>query len=112
MVVDGDGRVVAANRQAGAALGREPSQLRGLLGGEAMACVYSRLPGGCGKTVHCKDCTIRNTVTKVSKTKRPLLHQDAYLRQGDGVHQLRISARPTKEFVEVTIEAMGPGRAA
>lgn len=112
VVVDGDGRVVAANQRAGELLGREPSALRGLLGGEAMACVYSRLPEGCGKTVHCKECTIRNAVTKVSRTKRPLLQQRAYLRQADGLHPLRISVRASDDFVEVSIEAVGAAEAA
>ena len=112
MVVEGEGRLVAANRQAGALLGRAPEAMIGLLGGEAMACVHSRLPGGCGKTVHCRECTIRNSVGKVAKTRRALERQPAYLRRADGVHPLRISVRPVDELVLVVIEDVGPAEAA
>ena len=64
VVVDSQRRIAAANQ---AALGMMESPLervRGLLSGEALECRHSRLPGGCGKTVHCETCTIRNLVLK------------------------------------------------
>lgn len=110
VVVEGEGRLVAANHRAGALLGREPSALLGLLGGEAMACVYSRLPEGCGKTVHCRECTIRNAVGRVAKTRKPLEREPAYLRQADGIHPLLISVRPRDELVVVILEEVGPAQ--
>jgi PAS domain-containing protein len=110
LLVDGDGRVLAANAKAGALLGRDPATPRGLLGGEAMACSNSRLPGGCGKTIHCRDCTIRNTVTKVAKTGVPVQRVPAYLKTDEGRVPLEISARPVGGLVEVTVrEARLPG---
>jgi PAS domain-containing protein len=110
LLVDGDGRVLAANRQAGALLGHDPASPRGLLGGEAMACSYSRLPGGCGKTIHCRDCTIRNTVTKVAKTGAPVRRVPAFLKTDQGRVSLEVSARPVGGLVEVTVvEARLPG---
>src|SRR5512138_3623438 len=60
VVLDADARVLAANARAAPFLDRPPEESRGLLAGEAVACARSRLPGGCGKTVHCRDCAIRN----------------------------------------------------
>jgi PAS domain-containing protein len=110
VVVEGEGRLVAANRRAGELLGRDPADLLGLLGGEAMACVYSRLPEGCGKTIHCRECTIRNAVQQVARTGKPLERQPAYLKQADGLHPLRISVRPVDELVAVIIEAVDPAQ--
>lgn len=112
VVVDGDGRVVAVNGRVGALLGREPSSLRGLLGGEAMACVYSRLPEGCGKTVHCRECTIRGAVDTVARTGRPLRRQPAWLKQDGQQLSLRISVRPAPPLIEVIIEEAAPTGAA
>lgn len=110
LLVDGEGRVLAANAQAGALLGRDPASPRGLLGGEAMACSHSRLPGGCGKTIHCRDCTIRNAVTKVAKTGAPVKRVPAFLRTDHGRVSLEISARAVGGLVEVTVvEARLPG---
>lgn len=108
LVVNGDGRLVAANQRLAALAGRERAELRGLLGGEAMACVHSRLPEGCGKTVHCRDCTIRNTVTRVSTSGAPVRHVPAYLQTKQGRVPMTISARLVGEYVEVTVEEARP----
>jgi PAS domain-containing protein len=110
LLVDGEGRVLAANAGAGALLGLDPAAPRGLLGGEAMACAYSRMPGGCGKTIHCRDCTIRNTVEKVAKTGKPVKRVPAFLKTDQGRVPLEISAKPVGGLVEVTVtEARLPG---
>jgi PAS domain-containing protein len=112
LVVDGDGRVLAANRLAGEALGRDPAELRGLLGGEAMACARSRLPGGCGGTIHCRECTIRRAVTEVAQTGVAVRRRPAWLLTEQGRVELVVSARPVKTAVEVTLESMAPPAAA
>lgn len=62
VVVDDDVRVVVANSRACSLLGKEPAEIEGGYGGEALECAYARLPEGCGKTVHCRSCTVRLTV--------------------------------------------------
>lgn len=104
VVVDADARVLAANAKATALLGHDPAAPRGLLGGEAMACARSRLPGGCGKTVHCRECAIRNTVTQVASSGRPAARVAAFLETDAGRVSLRISARRLDGAVEVTVE--------
>ena len=106
IVVNGDGRVVAANQKLAALFGKEKAELRGLLGGEAFACVHSRLPEGCGKTIHCRDCTIRRAVTRVAGTGVARERIPAYLDTKDGRVHLRISVTPRKGLVRVTVEEL------
>lgn len=105
LVVDADARVLAANAKATLLLGRDPASPRGLLGGEAMACARSRLPGGCGKTIHCRECAIRNTVTSVAASGRPKENVAAFLDTDHGRVPLRLRARAVGSAVEVTLEA-------
>jgi hypothetical protein len=104
VMFEGDLRVVAINQPACAALGREAGELVGLLGGEAMECGRARLPGGCGKTVHCSTCTIRNTVTRTHRTGEALSRVPATLRRSDRAVDLLISTAREGKLVRVTIE--------
>jgi PAS domain-containing protein len=61
VVIDDEMRLVTANRKACRLLGKKARQMEGLHFGEAVECPYARLPGGCGKAVHCRSCTIRLT---------------------------------------------------
>ena len=108
IVVNGDGCVVAANQKLASVFGRDKVELRGLAGGEAMACVHSLLPEGCGKTVHCRECTIRRAVQKVAKTGRALDKVPAYLETKNGRVNLRISVKAKDGLVRVTVEEMKP----
>ena len=65
LIVDKKGRIVASNQLASGMTGKSKSELYGLLGKEAMECVFARIPGGCGQTVHCLECSIRNSVQAV-----------------------------------------------
>jgi hypothetical protein len=78
-VVDGNVRVTAVNRMACEVLGKEPTAIVHQLGGNVFECEYSRLPEGCGGTIHCSGCTIRRTVTKCFKTGEPQSMVRAYL---------------------------------
>lgn len=104
VVLDADARVLAANGRAAELVGNQPAAPRGLLAGEAVACSRSRLPGGCGKTVHCRDCAIRNTVTSVAKSGRPMKDVRGYLQVDGRRVPLTLRARPLKGAVEVTLE--------
>ncbi len=106
MMMNGDGALVAVNQKFATLLGRDRAQLRGLLRGEAMACVYSLLPEGCGKTVHCRECTVRRAVETVTKTGKPLQRIPAYLDTKDGRVNLRISVKARDGLVRVVVEEM------
>ena len=93
VLLEAEGRVVAMNEAAGGFLGRPARETVGLLGGEAMECAYARLPEGCGRTVHCAACAIRNSVQETHRTGRTLTRVPATLRRRDQVHQLLVSTR-------------------
>ncbi len=108
LVVNAEGRVVAANERLAKLFGRDRAELRGLLEGEALACVRSRLPGGCGKTVHCRECTIRRGVERVAQTGIPLERAPAYLETDAGRVELRISVEAKDGLVKVVIDELTP----
>ena len=111
ILVDGEGRVVAMNRKLAELIGADPEKVRGLLGGEALACVHSRLPEGCGRTLHCRECTIRRTFETVARTGKPVERVLAYLDTAAGRVDLRVSARPAKAgIVQITVEELGKPR--
>jgi PAS domain-containing protein len=112
LVVDAEGRVAAANRAVGAMVGRDARALRGLLGGEAMACAHSRLPEGCGRTEHCRECAIRRTVEKVARTGRAARGVRAWLRTDAGTAQLQVSVEPYQGLFRVTVDDARPAVAA
>jgi PAS domain-containing protein len=68
LMVDDDVRVLDANPAALSMLDRTEETVLGHLSGEVFECVNSRLPGGCGRSVHCSGCTLRRTVTSTWET--------------------------------------------
>lgn len=106
LVVDRNGQVLASNEKLATMFGREsPGQLMG----HAFACARSRLPGGCGKTVHCRECTIRRAVIRVHETGEPIARAPAWLRTDAGRIELKISAAPVNGAVKVVVEEAEPG---
>jgi len=77
-LVTSEGRIVTSNRAGLSALRKKPEEVDGKLGGEAFDCKYADLPGGCGKTVHCKSCTIRNTVMDTLQSGKSHIKAPAY----------------------------------
>ncbi len=67
-----DMRARAGNQAACRVVGKAHEEFEGRLGGEVIDCVYSRLPDGCGSTVHCDGCSIRRGVTRTLKTGAPI----------------------------------------
>jgi PAS domain-containing protein len=112
LVADGTGRVVACNARGATQLGRDRNDIVGRLAGDAIACVNSRLPGGCGQTVHCRECTLRGAIDAVQKSGRPVEGVAAYLDTALGRVPLRVSAAPVGGAVRVLIEEVGPAKAA
>ncbi len=83
IVVTDDNVVLrAANRAACAMLGKDAAQLKGRLGGLVFECEHALEPEGCGRTVHCSGCVIRNAVTDSYLTGNPHLHLPATLDRG------------------------------
>jgi len=107
-LTDGDVRIVAANSAARALVGKGDAEIEDQLSGDVIECANAYKPGGCGNTVHCKACTIRNTVTETMNTGRPQHRVAAFqtLRTDEGEVEkpLRISTERAGSFVMLTIE--------
>jgi PAS domain-containing protein len=104
LVLDGEGRVLAANQKLADRTGRDARELAGGLPGQAFACVRSRLPEGCGRTVHCRECTIRRSIERVRETGEPQLAVPAWLQTDAGRVLLRISVTRAQGLVQVLVE--------
>ena len=104
LVVTPDRRVVAVNRPMEAFMGRGIRELRGLLGGEATECVYARLPEGCGQSIHCNTCDIRNAVLRARDTGAPVEDVEARLERDEGTVHLRVSAYPVAGCIRLVID--------
>lgn len=61
-VVNDSDIIVSGNQLACELAGKEFDAICDQHGGDIFECENARLPGGCGNTTHCKDCTIRRTV--------------------------------------------------
>jgi len=78
LLLDDDARVKLANRQALEFLRKDPASVRGRYAGDAIECSYAHKGGGCGKTMHCRACTIRRTVLDTYASGKPFFRVPAY----------------------------------
>jgi PAS domain S-box-containing protein len=71
MLVDGERRVLKANKQAEMFTGTGANDLLGRRTGEALCCLHAKdHPKGCGFGLHCRDCDLRRTITGTFETGR------------------------------------------
>lgn len=82
LIVEDDTVAVAANQRALELAGKDLEALKGQRLGDVFECANAKLPEGCGRTVHCSGCTIRNSVTHTHDTHEPCLRVPASLKQG------------------------------
>lgn len=103
VLVDADVNVLDANDAAVSMLGRPAAELLQKRGGEVLECANAKLPQGCGHTVHCLACSIRNCVRETAETGRALSHVPAWLRRHDE------SAHPASSRIrlEISTERLG-----
>jgi PAS domain-containing protein len=106
IVVDGDARTIAVNGPMADLLGRSSEEVFGLLGGEALECAHARRPGGCGGSVHCRTCAIRNSVTMTLETGEPCLRVPAALERPGGPLRFLVSTHKLGPVVQVVVEAV------
>lgn len=82
VLVDAVVNAETANKTARKILQKELPEIVGSAGGVIFECAYSTLPEGCGKTIHCSGCTIRNTVMDTFQSGNSHLEISAPLAQG------------------------------
>ena len=108
LVANSNGSVLFANTQARELVSKDLDQISGRLGGEVFDCEYASLPGGCGHTIHCQSCTVRNTIMKTFETGEPCTRVKACLDLdtiiGPRVARFLISSEKTGETVTLIIE--------
>ena len=99
LAVDSDVVVKIANDEACRLVCKQPQDIADRKGGDVFECSYARLPGGCGKDVHCSGCTIRLTVEETYRTGNPRLRVPAFLRYGGPGAERDISMHVSTEKV-------------
>lgn len=80
IVVKESGRAEYLNIAAENLTGKKSEEASDMLGGDIFECIHSKEPGGCGGTIHCKLCTIRNSVEHTFKTGESLIDIPATLK--------------------------------
>lgn len=104
------GNIAGVNRLAQLRLGKTREEIDHLLVGNVFECRHARLPGGCGKTVHCMGCAIRRTFTECLREGggrrdcNAVLHRHDHGR--DETIRLRLSAERLGNYVLMRIDAM------
>ena len=78
ILIEESGRVVGANSLALEMLGKTSESIFYQNGGDVFECKWAQLPEGCGNTIHCKSCTIRNTVMHTLSTGESCHNVSAY----------------------------------
>ena len=91
----------AVNRNACDWLGKEPREIIQHLIGNVVECAYARLREGCGSTVFCDACVIKQAVAAAAETGAPLVKAVISLKRGDPAHPSPI---------ELSLTAMKTGR--
>ena len=108
LLVDSNVDVKMANNEAKIFIGKELSEIEGYAGGEAIECEHARLPGGCGNTIHCTTCTIRNAATDTYRSGENFdnipAYQNIYLPEGLKKIQLKISSEKFGDLVLLKID--------
>ena len=80
VLLDKDGLIQAVNEKARFLLYKDLLNFRGEAFGVVFECRNAGLPGGCGGTVHCSGCAIRQAVTETYRTGEPVHERGATLR--------------------------------
>jgi PAS domain-containing protein len=103
LVTGADGRIVAANAAFAALTGRTPATLEGCLAGEAIGCERALLPDACGKSRHCRECTLRRMVAEVGRTRIARWRVPAYVITPHGRREICVTMRPDGEDLVVMV---------
>lgn len=80
LLMDDEHTIGMVNRATLELLGLSAGELLGERTGMVFDCQHAHEPGGCGKTIHCSGCTIRQAVASTLLTGEPRLNVPATLR--------------------------------
>ena len=105
LVVDAERRITAANQAALTMIGQPVERVVGLLGGEAMECLHAGLPGGCGRTIHCETCTIKNLVMRTMEQRKSFHNEVVTMLTERGKCDFLVSTLFNGGLVQIVFEA-------
>ncbi len=111
IVLDAQGRVLGANQKIASLFGRDRVELRGVVPGQAFACARSRLPEGCGASIHCRECTIRRALAHLHETGEAVQDVRAWMQTERGFVHVRVSMTVEDALVKVTVAEVGEAMA-
>ena len=103
LVVDRDARVLGINPSMKALLPDQTEDPRGRLSGEVVECTHSKLPGGCGGTVHCVACSLRGAVRRAYANETGEVSVPVYVDREDGRVFLTMSTHYDRGSVRIEI---------
>lgn len=111
VILSGTGKIKTANKLAQEFLNKGLTDIEGNDGGVVFECAYSKLPEGCGKTIHCSGCTIRNTVMNTFNSGKSHINVPAYLNIGNTENpqkiELLISTEKANDVVLLRVDKFG-----
>jgi hypothetical protein len=105
LIVNKECRIAALNKKAAARLEKPRNEIIGLLGGEAIECNFARLPEGCGKTVCCETCTLRQTIMDTITTGKTRKNVRKTIRKSDREIDMIFSSYYVDGMVKIVIDA-------
>jgi len=85
----------AVNRKAADWIAKGPREIIQHLCGNVIECAYARLPEGCGGTVTCRSCAIKQAVSKTRETGEPQVRMLFTLQRGDPDHPVPVELSMT-----------------
>lgn len=116
LLLDAQAVVKAANESGLQLLGKELAAIEEHPGGEVLECSYSRLPEGCGHTVHCKTCAIRNILMDTLTSDHGYTRVPAFQRictpAGERIMRYYLSTEKVGEKILLRIDDVTDQRAA
>ena len=108
-LIDADGVVNATNRSGLELLGKDFADIENELGGDVFECSYAP-EGGCGNTLHCRTCAIRNIVMDTLSTgqsyKNVPAFQNILIKDEKKILKFLISTERVKERILLRIDSV------
>lgn len=97
--------VLAANKIARKVIDKESYQISQQRAGEVFECINAKSQEGCGLTVHCSGCVIRQSVIETYKTGEGISNKPAILHQyRDGKIDMYISTEKVGDTVLLRVD--------
>ncbi len=99
-----DDNVQFVNRAAATLLDLDRSEFTPKKPGLVFECQYARLPEGCGNTIHCSGCAMRQAIKQTAATGQGVVRQPAKLKLEDREASLLITTEKVGDLILMRID--------